>query len=405
MQNYHNLSVKQTLTQLKSSEKGLSSIEASERLTTSASKQIVEVRKKSLFEKFAEQFKDLMILILLVASTISMIIGIVQKTSGEIIDGCIILAIVIMNSIFGVVQENKAEKALDSLKKMIEPEASVLRDGEIIKINSKKIVEGDVVLLEAGTIVPADVRILSSSSLIIDESSLTGESHAIEKNSDNIYPNDTPLADRRNMAYKGSTVVAGRGYGVVVAIGKETELGKIANAISTTEKEMTPLQKNIKSIGKILTFLVLSIAAITFVLEMVARPEQPLQAFLTAVAISVAAIPESMPAVITIIMSLGIARLAKQKAIVKRMHAVETLGSCDVICSDKTGTITENKMSVVSAYCDGIMQNGKIKPSKSFDYFMASMVLCNNTSISHSKFVGAPTEVALSNFAKNLKKR
>ena len=403
MQNYHNLSVKQTLTQLKSSEKGLSSIEASERLTTSASKQIVEVRKKSLFEKFAEQFKDLMILILLVASTISMIIGIVQKTSGEIIDGCIILAIVIMNSIFGVVQENKAEKALDSLKKMIEPEASVLRDGEIIKINSKKIVEGDVVLLEAGTIVPADVRILSSSSLIIDESSLTGESHAIEKNSDNIYPNDTPLADRRNMAYKGSTVVAGRGYGVVVAIGKETELGKIANAISTTEKEMTPLQKNIKSIGKILTFLVLSIAAITFVLEMVARPEQPLQAFLTAVAISVAAIPESMPAVITIIVSLGIARLAKQKAIVKRMHAVETLGSCDVICSDKTGTITENKMSVVSAYCDGIMQNGKIKPSKSFDYFMASMVLCNNTSISHSKFVGAPTEVALSNFAKNLK--
>lgn len=403
MKEFYSMTIDQALSETQSNKKGLLEKEARGRLSLSADKHILPQKGKSIFEKLGEQFKDLMIIILLVASTISIVIGIVEGTSEEIIDGCIILGIVIMNAIIGVVQENKAEKALESLKKIIEPEGYVLRGGQVIKINNKKLVEGDIVLLQAGTIVPADLRLIESASLMIDESSLTGESFAVTKNASKVYEKSTPLADRHNMAYKGTTVTGGRGKGVVCAIGKESELGKIASAISGTEKEMTPLQKSIKDLGKILTYLVLAIAFVTFVLELFAHPNQPLQGFLTAVAIAVAAIPESMPAVITIIMSLGIARLAKQKAVVKRMHSVETLGCCDIICSDKTGTITENKMSVTSCYVDGILQEGTIKPSGSFSTFLAGLCLCNNSTLSSGKYIGDPTEVALACFAEKFK--
>ncbi len=402
MEKFCSKTIEETLAFQKTSKQGLSSKEAYDRLASMKYNGDVQYKHKSLFSKFADQFKDFMILILLIASAVSIVIGIIEKTSNEILDGCIILAIVIMNAMFGILQENKAEKALDALKKMTEPEGVVLRDGQICKINSKEIVEGDIVLLEGGSIVPADIRLIETNSLSIDESSLTGESFTVEKHCERIYSELTPLADRKNMAYKGTTVTGGRGVGVVVAVNDQTEIGKIAKEIASTEKEMTPLQKSIKGIGKVLTLIVLAMAAATFVLEMIARPGQPLQAFLTAVTISVAAIPESMPAVITIIMSLGIARLAKQKAIVKRMHSVETLGCCDVICSDKTGTITENKMTVVSTYCDYVLQEKRFSFTKSYPFFMAGMLLCNDTSLSHGKYVGDPTEIALSNFGEKL---
>lgn len=400
MKEFYSQTIEEVLSSLKTDKKGLTSLEATDRLKSLSHSKEVEFKKRSIFSKFAEQFKDLMILILLIASAISIVIGIIEKTSSEIIDGCIILGIVIMNATFGILQENKAERALDALKKMTEPEGIVLRDGQVCKVNNKTIVVGDIVLLEGGSIVPADLRLIESNSLSIDESSLTGESYSIEKHCEHIYKEGTSLAERKNMAFKGTTVTAGRGAGVVVGVNSQTEIGKIASQIATTEKEMTPLQKSIKDIGKILTYIVLAMALATFVLEMIARPNQPLQAFLTAVTISVAAIPESMPAVITIIMSLGIARLAKQKAIVKRMHSVETLGCCDVICSDKTGTITQNKMSVVATYYDGAMQEDRFSKTKSFPLFMAGMLLCNDTTLSHGKFVGDPTEIALSEFGK-----
>lgn len=400
MTNFYSMRSDEVLNEVKSNKKGLSSAEVVARQSSTIHKGKKRGAHRSIFSKFAEQFKDFMILILLIASAISIGIGFSQGSTGEIIDGCIILAIVIMNAIFGIVQENKAEKALDALKKMTEPEGLVLREGQLLKVNCKEIVVGDIVILESGSIVPADLRLIETNSLSIDESSLTGESFAVEKDCERLYREGTPLAERKNMAYKGTTVTAGRGVGVVVAEGDKTEIGKIAKEIETTEKDMTPLQKSIKDIGKVLTLLVLAMAAVTFVLEIIARPGQPLQAFLTAVTISVAAIPESMPAVITIIMSLGIARLAKQKAIVKRMHSVETLGCCDVICSDKTGTITQNKMTVVSTYCDEKIEEKRFAKNKTFSLMLAGMLLCNDTMQSRGKYAGDPTEIALSEFGK-----
>ena len=398
MKEFYNLTIEESLLQLNSSRSGLAEDEAVARLARNPVKEIEGDKHSSIFRKFLEQFKDLMILILLIAAGVSIGIGASQGAISEILDGCIILAIVLMNAIFGVVQESKAEKSLEALKKLTLPEAVVLRGGEPVKISVSKLVVGDIVVLEAGTIIPADVRIIESALLQIDEASLTGESVAVRKEGAQVYKEGTPLADRHNMAYRGTNVTGGRGLGLVVAVGSDTEIGKIAKAIKEVEKEMTPLQKSIKDVGKLLTILVLAVAAITFFLEVVARPGNVLESFLTAVAISVAAIPESMPAVITIIMSLGVARLAKQRAVVKRMHSVETLGCCDVICSDKTGTITQNKMTITAVYCDGSLQSGNIARTDSFDMLLNVALLCNDTKRAKGKYIGDPTEIALSEF-------
>lgn len=396
---YFTMSIEKSLLEVSSSFDGLSFEEAKIRRNKFKDFDIKANKKKSLWAKFFSQFSDLMILILLVAATVSFIIGLVQNTSSEIIDGSFILAIVFMNALFGMLQENKAEKALDSLKKMTEPESLLLREGQQIKIKSNFIVPGDIVVLESGSIVPADCRLIESCSLLLDESSLTGESLPVEKNANIVCKSNTPLSERKNMVYNGTTVVKGRGLAVAVGVGKASELGKIANVIATSKKELTPLQKGIKDLGKIITYLILGMAIITFILELLAR-FNPMEAFLTAIAISVAAIPESMPAVITIIMSLGISRLAKQKAIVKQMHSVETLGSCDIICSDKTGTITQNKMRVKAVYCDGKLNFTKGTTGKDFTLLLSAMSLCNDVVVSKNKFLGDPTEIALVEFAK-----
>lgn len=395
MENFYKCSISESLNLLSSKKSGLSKNEAETRLPQAKEFALQNEKHSSFLSKFLAQIKDLMILILLVSGVVSIVIGIIEKASSEIVDGSIILGIVVMNALFGVFQECKSEKAVDSLKKISQPQTLVLRDGQILKIKTDEIVLGDVVCLQAGSIVPADLRLIESSNLAINESTLTGESKASKKYADSLYEKDVALADRKNIAYGGSAVESGHAKGVVFAIGKESEIGKIAQSLKETKKELTPLQKNIQSVGKILTYIILLMAAVAFVLETISNPNQILRSFLTAVAISVAAIPESMPAVITIIMSLGISKLSKQKTIVKHMPAVETLGSCDVICSDKTGTITQNCMKV-EKFFTFFEKNGK-----NFDIFLKTMILCNDCFVGKKDFVGGATEIALVKFAQS----
>lgn len=402
MKEFYRQSREKVLAGVNSREGGLSSKEVQMREFTKKSEG-VSPKKHGLVSKFFEQFFDFMIIVLLIASAISIVIGIVEKTAGEIVDGCIILAIVLMNAVFGVVQEYRAEKSLEALSKLTQPECFVLRDGEKIKINTSNLVEGDIVLLESGTIVPADLRLIESRGLKIDESSLTGESHAVEKDAEMICRENTPLGERKNMAYKGTSVCLGRGIGVVVALGEDTEFGKIAKVIREEQKQLSPLQKSIKDVGKVLTYLVLVIAVVTFVMEICITPNSVMDAFLTAVAIAVAAIPESMPAVITIIMSMGVTRLAKKKAVVRKMHSVETLGCCDVICSDKTGTITQNKMTVKGLYFGGKLQSEKFRLSEDGAKLVLAGVLCNDAVENSKGFVGDATEVAIAELGKQMK--
>lgn len=396
---FYSQSIASCLERVGSKLSGLSGEEAAKRANKYKSERIEKQKTSGLLKKFVMQFADLMIMILLASASVSFVIGIVNHSSSEIIDGSVILAIVLMNAFFGMLQENKAEKSLQALEKMSRPEAVVVRNGQQIKIRTEMVVPGDIVVLEAGTILPADCRLIESSALMVDESSLTGESHAASKDANFICKESTPLSERKNMVYNGTNVVKGRGLAVVVNIGKSSELGKIAGSLLETKKDLTPLQKGIKDLGKIITYLILGMAVVTLIIEIAAK-HNPMEAFLTAVAISVAAIPESMPAVITIIMSLGVSRLAKQRAIVKHMHSVETLGCCDVICSDKTGTITQNKMEIKAIYCDNKLSYSRSNIGKDFPLLLDAMVLCNDCSLSRNGYSGDPTELALVNFAK-----
>lgn len=397
MNNYYTKSIEDTLKELQSTKNGLCLQEANRRLLANPPK---ESKKTGggLMGKFFAQFFDFMIIILLIASAISITIGIINRKAGDIADGCIILFIVIMNAIFGVIQEYKAEKSLEALNNLTQQEVVVIRDGKKQKITASALVRGDVVVLDSGVILPADLRLIESALLKIDESAITGESQAVEKNSKEIFSESIPLGERRNMAYKGTTVMSGRGLGVVVALDEETQLGQIASIMKDSKKELTPLEKSIKSVGKILTYLMLAVAFVTFIIEVFVSRLSVLDAFLTAVAISVAAIPESMPAVITIIMSMGVSKLAKQKAIIKRLHSVETLGACDVICSDKTGTLTQNKMTAKKYFVlGGIYDCDKNLPESSL--LAQGVGYCNDSQFVNGNIQGESTENALLEFA------
>lgn len=393
---FHTLSPSESLNFLGVTQNGLKTSEAEERLKKYGENKLAPTKKKNPFVLFFSQFTDIMIIILLCASAISMTIAIINQSYNELVDGFIILGIVLLNAIISFWQEKKAEHSLEALKKLTQPEAKVVRNGEVYKILSKFLTIGDIIILDAGDIVPADCRLIESISLKCDESSLTGESVAVEKFANLILNNNTILAERKNMVYSGSVITNGKAIAVVVNIGNHTEIGKIANLISSSKKEDTPLQKGIKHLGKIITYIVLIVCAITFVVEVIANPTNPLEAFLTAVAIAVAAIPESLPAVITIIMSLGVAKLAKKKAIIKHLNAVETLGSCQIICSDKTGTLTQNKMQVQKLFFD--MKTEKINNlsnSPTLNNLISTMMLCESVEHSEKKYIGDPTEIAL----------
>lgn len=401
-QQFHHLAPEATLAMVHSSEQtGLSSQTAAQRLEQDGSNQLDQGKTKSIVARFADQFKDFMILVLLVAAVVS---GIVAH---EWSDAALILAVVVVNALLGVFQELKAEEAINALQDMTTPEANVRRDGHVTKVSSHDLVVGDIVLLEAGDIVPADLRLLTSSSLKIEEAALTGESVPSEKDSTVIISEDAPVGDRTNMAYMNSSVTYGRAEGVVVATGMQTQVGQIAGMLNTATELKTPLQENLNRLGKTITWLIIAIAVIIFVVGLwnnphnLPLPEVTVEMLLVAISLAVAAIPEGLPAIVTIILALGTTKMAKRQALVRRLPAVETLGSTDIVASDKTGTLTQNKMTVEKYYEYGQLHDAK-EPLAAQDHLIRIMTLANDTKIkADGELVGDPTETALIQFGRD----
>ncbi|MBE6550616.1 MAG: calcium-translocating P-type ATPase, PMCA-type [Ruminococcaceae bacterium] len=347
----------EVLKELNTSEKGLSSSEAAKRLEENGKNKLAAAKSKSVLARFLEQLSDPMIIILLVAAAVSGVLAFIENESFA--DVFIILAVVIVNAVLGVYQESKAEKAIEALQEMSAATSKVIRDGKMIVIHSEDLTVGDIVLLEAGDAVPADGRIIECASLKVEEAALTGESVPITKFIDLINlkegEKDVSLGDRKNMVYMGSTVVYGRGTVVITATGMETEMGKIAGALASAEEGQTPLQIKLSQLSKILTWLVLGICAVVFAVQIIRSGnvsfDLVLDSFMVAVSLAVAAIPEGLAAVVTVVLSIGVTNMSKRNAIIRRLTAVETLGCAQIICSDKTGTLTQNKMTVVDDYC------------------------------------------------------
>ena len=385
---------------VKSSAQGLTAAEAQKRLAEHGENKLQEGKKKSLIRRLLEQFTDPMIIILIVAAVISAVTSIVEHEAPT--DVIIILAVVIINAVLGVYQESKAEKAIEALQEMAAATSKVLRDGDVVEVPSAQLTIGDVILLEAGDAVPADARIIESASLKIEEAALTGESVPVNKMIDAIglgSQKDVPLGDRKNMMYMGSSVVYGRGRAVVTAVGMDTEMGKIAGALAAAEDGQTPLQKKLAQLSKILSFLVLGICVFMFVFGIIRQYINGnsldfnflLSTFMLAVSLAVAAIPEGLAAVVTVVLSIGVTNMSKKNAIIRKLTAVETLGCAQIICSDKTGTLTQNKMTVVEHYGD----NEKL--------LAQGLALCTDVNIdSTGNLVGEPTEAALVAYALTL---
>ena len=331
---------------------GLSAAEAAKRLEQHGANVLREKKKKTNLQRFLDQFKDVMILILIAAAIVSFVIACVEGNPGEFFEPALILLIVILNAVMGMLQESKAEKALDALKSMSAPHARVLRDGTEQIIDAASLVPGDIIRLEAGDFVPADARLLHSAGLKSEESALTGESVPSEKDAQEPVAADAALGDRVNMVFSGCSVTYGTATAVVTATGMQTEMGKIAGLLSGEEETQTPLQKKLASLGKILGFVALGACAIIFVVGLL-NGIDVLEIFMTSVSLAVSAIPEGLPAIVTIVLSIGVQRMVKKNAIIRRLPAVETLGSASVICSDKTGTLTQNRMTLQKAYLDG----------------------------------------------------
>lgn len=400
MKTYHNKTISDTLKELKTSRGGLTTQEAQDRLKKFGQNTLKLEKKQNYVLKFLSQFKDIMVIILLCAAVVSLIFAIVEKSSTELIDAIIIFVIVLINATLSFTQELKAENALESLKKMSQPFSTILRDGEQKRIKTSDIVVGDIIFLEAGDVVPADILLIESASLKCDESTLTGESVSSDKEAGLVLKEKTSLADRKNMCFSSTTISYGRGIGVVVSTGQDAEIGKIASLITQEKNESTPLQKSLNKLGEIITFIVLAIAIIIFLVDVIFAHFGYVESFLTAVAIAVAAIPESLPAVVTIILSLGVIRLAKKNAIIKKLHAVETLGCCGVICSDKTGTITQNKMTVQEISVNLSIKSSNLDLTNSTEQeLLRCMLLCNDARKQSNTYLGDPTESALIRYA------
>lgn len=330
---------------------GLSEDISAERLIKNGKNELTAKKSKTLLERFIFQFKDFMIIILILASIISAIIAVIEK--GSFIDPIVIIFIVLLNAVLGVVQESKAEKALEALKNMSSPNAKVIRNGKVNSIKSTDLVLGDIVLIEAGDFIPADGRIIESAALKVEESALTGEAMPVEKSADFKANSNTPLAERKNMVFATTSVVYGRGRILITDTGMNTEVGKIADMLQNEEEGLTPLQKRLAQLGKYLGIIALSICAVIFIVGLIEQKQSVSEIFLIAVSLAVAAIPEGLPAIVTIVLAIGVQQMVKKHAIIRRLPAVETLGCASVICSDKTGTLTQNRMTVVKAYANG----------------------------------------------------
>ncbi|MFA6860678.1 MAG: cation-translocating P-type ATPase [Clostridia bacterium] len=378
---------------------GLSFEEATYRLVRDGKNVIQGKKKISALVRFLFQFGNIMVIILIISAGVSITLGLLEKSNSEVIDGVVIFAIVLFNAFFGFIQENKAIASIESLKKLSGSTALVRRSGEVVRIKSEDVVVGDTMILESGMVLCADIVLIQSHSLMMNESALTGESVPVSKNYKKIPNEQAGIGEKVNQAFCGTVVSYGRGEGIVTACGNNTQIGKIATMVQNETDERTPLEKSIESVGKIITYIVLFIAALIFVIEVLRPNSHIIDALMTAVAISVAAIPESLPAVITIIMSLGVTRLAKKKAIVKKLHAVETLGCCDVICSDKTGTLTENVMTVKEIFVSMVTKKDVFERTPDFEVLLKTMCLCNDSEKTKKGYVGDPTETALVEFA------
>jgi len=396
---YHFKSVDETVSELKTDvQKGLKAEQIAGLIETYGSNRLKEKKKKTMLSRFLDQFKDVMILILIAAAVVSFVIACVEGEAKEFFEPALILLIVVLNAIMGVAQESKAEKALDALKGLSAPHARVVRDGKEEIIDAAELVPGDIIKLEAGDFIPADARLIMSTSLKSEESALTGESVPSEKDALEVVDEKAPLGDRSNMVFSGCSVTYGTAVAVVTATGMNTEMGKIANLLNNEEDAQTPLQKKLAQLGKYLGILALAACAVIFVVGLL-NDIAPMEIFMTAVSLAVSAIPEGLPAIVTIVLSIGVQRMVKKNAIIRRLPAVETLGSASVICSDKTGTLTQNRMTLVKVWAgDGVEDiNGNLS-EKSLDLLKIGTLCCdgsvtfNNGAEQH---IGDPTETAI----------
>lgn len=399
-QNFYNQSVKDIEQELSTScENGLNSEQVKQLQEKYGPNSLAGKKKTSMLQRFIAQFKDFMIIVLIIAALLS---GFVAQ---EWTDAAIIMVVVILNAVLGVFQETRSEEAINALKKMATPNAHVRRNGQVVEIPSTELVQGDIVLLEAGDVVPADLRLTITKSLKIEESALTGESVPVDKEHDQINEDKVALADQDNMAFANTNVTYGRGEGIVTEIGMNTEVGKIATMLNNTDETDTPLKRNLNQLGKTLTIMILLICAVVFVVGFFTKqgtePTQKLaiDMFLVAVSLAVAAIPEGLPAIVTIILALGTQVMAKHNSIVRKLPAVETLGATDIICSDKTGTLTQNKMTVEQVYYDNEAHQADQKISEA-NPTLLSMVLANDSKLDDTnRLLGDPTETALIQYA------
>jgi len=399
---WHQKNIEDVMAELGSSLQGISAAHAQKLLLEHGPNELTEKKKKTPFMMFLDQFKDFMILVLIAAAFISGFIG-------EVSDTIAIIVIVVLNAAVGFIQEYRAEKAMTALKKMAAPSATVMRNGMPETISASRLVPGDVVLLEAGKIVPADMRMIEAALFKVEEAALTGESVPVEKTTKELHDEHLPLGDRKNMAYKGTFVTSGRGVGVITGTGMDTELGRIAAMLQEEEEVKTPLQKRLAVFGRKLALAVLAICAIVLVIGIL-RGEPPMLMLLTAISLAVAAIPEALPAVITISLALGAKKLIMQHALIKKLPAVETLGSVTYICSDKTGTLTLNKMTVEEIYLDGkILRSAEMEFVKAkrqaghspLHHLLNALALSNDAQTgADGSVIGDPTEIALYDMAK-----
>lgn len=393
--------VNELLNELKTNkEKGLSSAEALVRKEKYGENKLREKKKKSIIQRFFDQFKDAMILILIVAAVISFVVVCVEKNWGELFEPILILLIVVLNAVMGVYQEGKAEKALNALKNMSAPHARVIRDGEEKIIDAIDLVPGDIIRLEAGDFIPADARLLHSAGLKSEESALTGESVPSEKEYLTKVKEDAPIGDRHNMVYSGCSITYGTATAVVTAIAMDTEMGKIANLLNGEENTQTPLQQKLAQLGKYLGIIALAACVVIFIVGL-ANGIPVLEIFMTAVSLAVSAIPEGLPAIVTVVLSIGVQRMVKKNALIRKLPAVETLGGASVICSDKTGTLTQNRMTLTKAYVDGADDCENISNSnteKIKQLLMYGALCCDGSIVFHDteeQHIGDPTETAI----------
>lgn len=398
MLKFADMTAESTLKALKSRERGLEIDEAEERLKKYGRNELKKKKRVSVVGLFFSQFGDVMTILLIAAAFISAVIAVISGEKSDLADTAIIAVIILLNAVVGTVQQYRADKAIEGLKKLSSATARVRRGGEITEVDATELTVGDIVLLEEGDVVPADLRVIKSTELKCDEAALTGESHSVEKRDTVIVGKAVTHSNACNLLFSSTFVVGGSGEGVVCAVGKDTEIGGIAEMLDDVKKGQTPLEKGLNKLGKIISAFVIAVAAVVFAVGFFARGTGLLKNFMTAVAVAVAAIPEGLPAVVSVIMAMGVQRMSRQNVVIRKMKCVETLGGCTCICTDKTGTLTQNKMKVVQVFsADKLFSQGDIKGVT--DKLHACMAICTRVKGSAGNYIGDPTEVAIKAYA------